>query len=83
MFFLCFFFSPVLTEGAKMLLHVNKGRLNFIPCHPDCLPNFLWGAFTMQFKSTVSLHLAQRFMNSPEELDDRLFLAEHTIKSVF
>jgi len=81
MFFLCFFFSPVLTEGAKMFLHVNNGRLNFVPCHPDCLSNFLWRAFTVQLKSAVSLHLAQGFMNSPEELDDRLLLVEHTVKS--
>ena len=81
MFFLRFLFSTVLTEGAKMFLHVNNGRLNFIPRHPDSFSNCLWGAFTMQFKSTVSFHLAQRFRNSPEELDDRFLLVEHTIKS--
>ena len=64
-----------------MLLHITHGRLDIIPCHPDRFPNRLWRAFTMQFKSAVPLEFAQGFMNLPEELEDRLVLAEHAVQS--
>jgi len=66
-----------------MFLHVSNGRLNLIPDHMDRFSHFLGGACPVHLKGTCDLYFAEIFMYSLKEIDDGLFLSEHTTQAGF
>jgi hypothetical protein len=65
-----------------MFLHISNGRLNLIPEHMDCFSHFLRGACPLHLKGTGDFQFTEIFVYSLKEINDGLFLSEHTIQSI-
>ena len=66
-----------------MFLHVSNGRLDLIPYHMDCFSHFLGGACPLHLKGAGDFQFAEILMYSLKEIDDGLFLSEHTTQAGF
>lgn len=79
----CFFFSSVLTKRAKLSLYVSNDRLDLIPYLMDCFSHFLGGTCPLHLKGTVNFQFTEIPIYSLKEIDDGLFLSEHTTQASF